>query len=273
MKKLLFASVTLAIAAVPAAARQLTIDDVTMLSRVGVADGVARRALAGLATARDRSGRRQGPLRPVAARPDEEGRDARKAGRRSRRQRNRAAILARTARRSISSPTRAATMPSGRSRSLAARRSKLTAFQGRHRRLQGRADRRQAAGLGRSPAGRAVARAGDGQEGRRMPAAARTYDQLFVRHWDTWSRRHALATVRAAARPTARRAGNGVAIEGGLVGDTPSKPYGGGEEIVVERRRQDRLFRAARGRDGSSRCRPISTSSRRPPTDRRRRST
>jgi dipeptidyl aminopeptidase/acylaminoacyl peptidase len=59
---------------------------------------------------------------------------------------------------------------------------------------------------------------------------ARTYDQLFIRHWASWSdgTRSQIFVLPLTADGTA---GNGVAIEGGLVGDTPSKPFGGGEEI------------------------------------------
>jgi len=63
--------------------------------------------------------------------------------------------------------------------------------------------------------------------------SGRTYDQLFVRHWDTWaepgvrSRLYAFPVVNGRISEPGRR------ISADLEGDTPSKPFGGGEEIAI----------------------------------------
>lgn len=60
--------------------------------------------------------------------------------------------------------------------------------------------------------------------------SGRAYDQLFVRHWDTWAggARSRLFTV---ALADGLASGPAVLVSGGLVGDVPSKPSGGGEEL------------------------------------------
>jgi dipeptidyl aminopeptidase/acylaminoacyl peptidase len=63
--------------------------------------------------------------------------------------------------------------------------------------------------------------------------SGRTYDQLFVRHWDTWaepgvrSRLYAFPVINGRISEPGRR------ISADLEGDTPSKPFGGGEEIAI----------------------------------------
>ncbi|UAK23625.1 S9 family peptidase [Sphingomonas nostoxanthinifaciens] len=64
--------------------------------------------------------------------------------------------------------------------------------------------------------------------------SARTFDQLFVRHWDKWAdgQRSQLFVIPLA---NGRATGAGRAIEGGLVGDTPQQPGAGGEQIAWSR--------------------------------------
>ena len=61
--------------------------------------------------------------------------------------------------------------------------------------------------------------------------SGRTYDKLFVRHWDRWAdgKRARLASF---ALKDGVVAGEGAVVSRGLDGDVPSKPHGGGEEIA-----------------------------------------
>ncbi|HSI16450.1 MAG TPA: S9 family peptidase, partial [Sphingomonas sp.] len=59
--------------------------------------------------------------------------------------------------------------------------------------------------------------------------SGRTYDQMFVRHWDTWAdgNRSQLFVV-----PLSKDSSSSTPLVGKLIGDTPSKPFGGGEEVT-----------------------------------------
>jgi dipeptidyl aminopeptidase/acylaminoacyl peptidase len=61
--------------------------------------------------------------------------------------------------------------------------------------------------------------------------SGRTYDQLFVRHWDTWEVPGVKSRLFGFTVEGGKLAGPGTALTGNLVGDVPSKPFGGGEEL------------------------------------------
>jgi dipeptidyl aminopeptidase/acylaminoacyl peptidase len=60
----------------------------------------------------------------------------------------------------------------------------------------------------------------------------RTYDKLFVRHWDTWAEPGTRSRIYSFPIEGGKLAGGGARLTGALEGDTPSKPMGGGEEIT-----------------------------------------
>ena len=62
--------------------------------------------------------------------------------------------------------------------------------------------------------------------------SGRTYDKLFVRHWDAWMEPGVRSRIYAYPIEGGKLTGMGVRLTGELEGDTPSKPFGGGEEIA-----------------------------------------
>ena len=67
------------------------------------------------------------------------------------------------------------------------------------------------------------------EERSKNKATGKRYDQLFIRHWDTWSD-GTHTNLFTAPLNADGRAGTPVNVSGTLVGDVPSKPNGGDEE-------------------------------------------
>jgi dipeptidyl aminopeptidase/acylaminoacyl peptidase len=62
--------------------------------------------------------------------------------------------------------------------------------------------------------------------------SGRTYDQLFVRHWDTWVTPGVRSRIFVVPLANGEAQGNGTPVSTTLVGDSPSKPFGGAEELA-----------------------------------------
>ena len=62
--------------------------------------------------------------------------------------------------------------------------------------------------------------------------SGRVYDQMFVRHWDTWAEPGTRSRIYGFP-VVGGKLGREARVTGNLVGDTPSKPFGGGEEIAL----------------------------------------
>lgn len=62
---------------------------------------------------------------------------------------------------------------------------------------------------------------------------AMEFDEIFVRHWDEWETPGTTSRLFGFAIADGKLVGSGVPLDRGLSGDTPSKPFGGGEEISL----------------------------------------
>ena len=71
-----------------------------------------------------------------------------------------------------------------------------------------------------------------GLPARAKTGTGRTYDQLFVRHWDSWAEPGVKSRLFGFSVVGGKLLGSGAPLTANLVGDTPSKPFGGAEEIA-----------------------------------------
>jgi dipeptidyl aminopeptidase/acylaminoacyl peptidase len=72
----------------------------------------------------------------------------------------------------------------------------------------------------------------DGDTSKSGPGTGREYDQLMTRHWDQWKTPGNYSRVFTVVLRADGKLGTlGTAMDGDLVGDAPSKPFGGGDEI------------------------------------------
>ncbi len=72
----------------------------------------------------------------------------------------------------------------------------------------------------------------DGDTSKSGPGTGREYDQLMTRHWDQWETPGNYSRVFTVELRAEGKLGTlGTAMDGDLVGDAPSKPFGGGDEI------------------------------------------
>ncbi|MEY3633641.1 MAG: hypothetical protein RLZZ61_51 [Pseudomonadota bacterium] len=72
----------------------------------------------------------------------------------------------------------------------------------------------------------------DGDTSKPGPGTGRVYDQLMVRHWDQWETPGNYSRVfTVALGADGKLSSSAAAMDGALVGDAPTKPFGGGEEI------------------------------------------
>jgi dipeptidyl aminopeptidase/acylaminoacyl peptidase len=72
----------------------------------------------------------------------------------------------------------------------------------------------------------------DGDTSKPGPGTGREYDQLMTRHWDQWETPGNYSRIFTVVLRADGKLGTlSTAMDGNLVGDAPSKPFGGGDEI------------------------------------------
>lgn len=72
----------------------------------------------------------------------------------------------------------------------------------------------------------------DGNRAEPGPGTGREYDELFVRHWSSWETPGNYSRIFTFDLVDGKISGDGRAADGDLIGDSPTKPFGGAEEIT-----------------------------------------
>ena len=72
----------------------------------------------------------------------------------------------------------------------------------------------------------------DGDTSKPGPGTGREYDALLVRHWDSWETPGNYSRMFSFNIGSDGKLSDGKPMDADLIGDTPSKPMGGGEEIA-----------------------------------------
>ncbi|MGE0180370.1 MAG: prolyl oligopeptidase family serine peptidase [Sphingomonas sp.] len=80
--------------------------------------------------------------------------------------------------------------------------------------------------------------------------SGRVYDETFVRHWDAWTTPGVRSRVFVLPLVDGRPQGTGTPASPALVGDSPSKPFGGGEELAWGRDGRTLYFALRQGGRG-----------------------
>ncbi len=73
---------------------------------------------------------------------------------------------------------------------------------------------------------------GNAPQPARPPGSGRVYDETFVRHWDAWAEPGVRSRIFTFPMVDGRPQGHGTNVAPNLVGDSPSKPFGGAEELA-----------------------------------------
>ncbi|MFM2409217.1 MAG: hypothetical protein RL481_45 [Pseudomonadota bacterium] len=72
----------------------------------------------------------------------------------------------------------------------------------------------------------------DGDRSKPGPGTGREYDALMVRHWDSWETPGNYSRIFTFTIGADGKLADGKPLDGGVIGDAPSKPMGGGEEVA-----------------------------------------